>query len=537
MSSLELPARWTRLHRLAASAAATSIILWGLGPMSSNPLWAQQSLTTGSDARSTPYPTTELELHRWLVGQMALVPGNDEIPRITREELPKFHKLVDEAIAGGEHFVATFPESMGLPTVAQILGRLLLLNHTRYVVNLDNQYRADTGDRTPPELLETLSREYLERVQAVVALGLAESRKTTGLLEAIRGDCCVLQQNPLEAAKAFAASLAVYPDSATADFTAATQVDALIRGEAFGEAAPLARAYLEKRPRSPYLADVFFMLHKCLRHTGQLQEGLDAWKQWAPHLRAIGNGEPVVVEGEPWTVPETARTAFRRYADRERFYIGFYNFALGRLDTATESLESFLDYVNSKEAASETVDPSTKVYWQFQAIPMLHTITALVGRPAPELKPTSWLIPPDENVGPGRVSLVLFCPSTRTNNRQIDLFPRLNQIATDYWGRGLRVYWIADARTTRDRTLGYFEDEGLRLVDELGISYPLGFDVFTAGLDDTVHQAYGLDSTGTAHLYAVDRSGKTCWYVIDPLERDEGLIRSVVERLLDEKAP
>ncbi|MGE3165860.1 MAG: hypothetical protein AB7O52_13220 [Planctomycetota bacterium] len=489
-----------------------------------------RELATGTENGAVlAHPTTELELHRWLVDQMARVPANDEIPRITREELPRFHKLVDDAIAGGEYFVQNFPTSPARPAVGAILGRLLILNHTRYVVNLDNQYQEDTGERMAPELLETLSREYLDRIETLVRDALAESCRVTGLLEGVRGDTCVLQQAPLEAAKAFAASLAVYPENPNADFVDATRIDALVRGEAFEVGATEARAYLEQRPRSPYLADVFFMLHKSLRHSGRLNEGLEAWKKWGPILRAIGNGEPVDLGGGPWTVPEGARAAFRRYADRESFYLGFYEFALGKLDSAVQHLETFLDLVNSKEAAGEAVDPSTRVYWQFQAIPMLHIVTALVGRPAPTLNPTHWLVPPDENVGPGRVSLVLFCPSTPKNNRQIDFFPRLAKIAGDHWAEGLRVYWIADMRLSKERTLSRFEDEGLALIEKLDLNYPLGLD---AGPDIAVHRAYGLDSTGTAHLYAVDRQGRATWYLIDPTERDEGLIRRVVERLL-----
>lgn len=474
------------------------------------------------------FPTGDYELHQWLVSQLDQVPRGEDLKKITREELPRFHMLVDNAILGGEYHVETYPESPLRGKVVRVLARLLLLNHSRYLKSLENDYKEASGERIPTELLMSYNFEYLDRIAKLIGEGLEDSQRSEGYLQQVLGETLILRQTPKIAAESFAKSLEAYPEHPDASLIAATRVDALNRAQEWALSIDAARDYLRSRPKSRYLADVFFMLHKAYRHSGRLQEGLQAWDDYTPILKAGVKGE-AIPGTDGYVLPEDLRTPFDRYLDRALFYQGFYQSALGNYAAAQACYEQFMDYVVQKEVDGQQVHNSTRVYNDYQAVPYHQFLIAQVGQKAPPLDlGDNWVVAPEGDVPADAVSLVVFCPVNRVLQRQGPLFERLVKIAEDYWGVGLRIYWVSYCRPSPAKSLEEYKQEMQQLVTKYELPFAAGLDV---GSDIRVHRSYGMEAIGTANVFVIDREGNFEWRVIDPLDRDEGLIRAVLDRV------
>jgi hypothetical protein len=285
---------------------------------------------------------------------------------------------------------------------------------------------------------------------------------------------------------------------------------------------------MRRFPRSLEWPHWFWLAHKCYRHLGRCSEGLAHWDEHIARLRAQGAGETVLIDGEPYRVPPEYRIDARSYADRYGYYRGFFLYALGRLDEAGKALREYSDGLHERIRAGKEIGPDTKVYLEFMADPLERRLALLGGLPAPPLGDTmTWITPPTEEPGVRTCRLRLFCNVDSARTRHADLMLALDRLGKEFWPRGLRIEWIIPAISPRvhDGVVA----TAAEIVRRNELAWTVGVD--QGGSEAPVHLAHQVLS-GTVTIIQSDADGKVAWELIDPMHWDEGLIRSVIERLL-----
>lgn len=485
------------------------------------------------------FPTDDDALTQWIRGRLEECHTLSE--RSLREgydmaSLAHMHRLADETLLASRYHMDQFPHSPNRSAVAVLRGRALVLNQQRHLMAYQELWKAEHGAPIEsPDLIKERDA-YAGLVRDVVSQGLAPLRESLGQLFELEAEALRMSGRFSDAADAFGQALEFDPKHRNSDLIAAFEVDSLWWAERFAEAEQRALEFLRTRPRATHFADVLFVLHKTYRNTGRIEDGIALWKRYGQWLRNGADGLPLSPPEIPEPPSAEAQERYRNFADRKAFYLGFYELARGDKDAAMAHLNAFLDLSDARATGEVAMPETTKVYLNFITIPLMHTMVALIGRPAPPmtLPEEDWVIaPPVDGFAADRVRLVLFCDMMRALDRQKPLIQRLVRMHDELTARGLDTVWIC--QTLKSQPLQHQRNQSQmgELVNELSIPFPSGLD---GEPGNPLHEAHTCPNPGTAILLAVDRNGLVAWRIDDPLERDIGLIRRVVDRLLNEAA-
>ncbi|MEM7261461.1 MAG: hypothetical protein AAF488_05675, partial [Planctomycetota bacterium] len=384
------------------------------------------------------------------------------------EALEEVQRLVDNLLIAAWHHRKNFPEHAGSNEVLALICEFAGLNEARFVFSQNARQKAEFGaNLAAPEVLDLVLRYYRPLVHLAVegltqstskpeqskfldALGVAHLSVGTRYAGAQGYDAAaVLRQT---AADYFALSIEFDPRPTYAIDNSIKLIDTLLAAGATDRAAAESRKFMTKWPESRYWPHVFYFLNKALRRGGRLTEALEAWKKYGPVLEAGANGEPLPEWHRPdgVAVPEEERMTYGLYGERNTFYLGFYEFALGRTERALALLQQFTVEANELEAEGRLQMPG-KVFRDNMAFSLIDTLRNLVGKPAPKLELNDgWVTPPPAK-DDAKLTLVLFCDLSRAQTRHRELFAVLNSVASDYWGKGVRLRWVsAGSRRAED---------------------------------------------------------------------------------------
>ena len=269
---------------------------------------------------------------------------------------------------------------------------------------------------------------------------------------------------------------------------------------------------LENHPRSPYLPHLVYFTHKACRHLGKLTQGRDLWRKWGPVLTAGSKaGASVTLPGReeepPYVVPEGKETDFAMMADRQGFYEGFYQLALGEKEAALQAMLKFNDNLYERINTGETLAMPTKTYFEFQSVPMAQRIDVLHDREAPSLEGMTWVQknPADEN---SKIELRIFCDSSRGNNRQNRFLDVAKELEQEFSSEGLSVVWISGI-LREDRA-----DREIAAMKSLAASKNLGWTFgVQAGQEKGILDRHLVSHGGTL-LFIIDKDKKVRWEVM-----------------------
>jgi len=494
-----------------------------------------QPAESGAAGQVAPeFPREDAALIAWIEAQIDSI---GDVRKIAgKEGIARAHRTLEEGIVAAEYHLEHFPESPRRARAELLLARQLFLVMDRRIAEMDAANQRDFGVKLTPEERSAIQEALDRRIVGLVEAGIAREADpaTQGLLHELRGELHIRRGRPLEAATEYERAIGLYPDH--------PHLDALLikLGEArlwAGEYSQALRVYLdalEGQPRSVYWPHYFWFAHKCLRHTGRIEEAMAHWEKHLPGLRARAEGEPIAIPGaeEPFVTPPDYRIDAKRYVDRAGFYKGFFLYALGEFTAARDALRSYSDSLHARLSAGETLGMDTLVYLNDQADPMERRISLFSGVPAPDLgSSVQWIVPPAVEPDTPVVRLRLFCFASYARDRYAGLIRVLSRLGREYSPRGLRVEWLGVAIVPK-----MVERETQELGEvarALGIECALGVD---AGPENSAHNAFQV-TTGNVVLFVIDAKGEIAWHLIDPLDVDEGLIRRVLERVLPPAAP
>ena len=220
---------------------------------------------------------------------------------------------------------------------------------------------------------------------------------------------------------------------------------------------------------------------------------------------------------------------FRLIADRAGFYEGFYQLALGERQLALRAFLDFNDSLNTRINSGEVISMATKTYLDFQSIPMAQRVDVLHGKKAPPLDGLQWVQPPPEMDPDKTIELRLLCDSSRAGGRQARFIALLKKLELEYSSRGLRVVWISSVLRKERADREAASMAAIANKHLLGWAYGV-----QPGQEAGVIERH-LGSHGGTLLLAIDADGLIQWEVIDPMFWDEGLYRTIINRLLHEE--
>lgn len=339
-------------------------------------------------------------------------------------------------------------------------------------------------------------------------------------------------RKPGEAAQAFRVALNIDTSQIDADELRIKEVEALELAGEYEEMMKSGFSCLENHPRSAYLPHLVYFTHKACRHLGKLTQGRDLWRKWGPVLTAGSvAGAAVTLPGreeeELFVIPEGKETDFAMMADRQRFYEGFYQLALGEKEAALKALLKFNDEIYERINGGTDLAMPTKTYFEFQSIPMAQRIDVLHDKPAPSLEGMTWIQknPADSE---SKLELRIFCDSSRGKNRQDRFLDVAKELEQEFSSQGLSVVWISGI-LRGDRA-----DREIEAMKSIAAAKNLGWTYgIQAGQDKGVLDRHLVSHGGTL-LVLIDADKKVRWELIDPMFWDKGLYRTVIRRLLAE---
>ena len=490
------------------------------------------SAPDGNPPSETATDDASAALAQMVQDKLAAIPD----PRtLKREDLPAVFITLDEGIDAGRDYVSQFQEKgKEFSRVAVDLGRLLILNVDRHVGMLAQAAKesgsAMTSDQRLAEQIFYL-QEVIDLAQAAIAAGdLPESQQCRARV--VLGDALLKCRRQAEAAAQFKEALKLDTQEIDVNELRIKEVEALELAEDYEAMVKAGMACLENHPRSPYLPHLVYFTHKACRHLGKLTQGRDLWRKWGPALTAGSKaGAQITLPGRedeaPFTVPEGKETDFAMMADRQGFYEGFYQLALGEKEASLQALLKFNDSLYERLNTGETLAMPTKTYFEFQSIPMAQRIDVLHDKVAPSLEGMTWVQknPADSE---SKIELRIFCDSSRGNNRQTRFLDVAKELEQEFSSQGLSIVWISGIlRGDRaDREIAAMKN----IATSKNLSWTYGVQ---AGQEKGVLDRHLVSHGGTL-LFVIDKEKKVRWEVIDPMFWDKGLYRAVIRRLLAE---
>ena len=518
-----------RSNRTQALLMTVLIVLSGpgfAGTGQQDPVAKPQARAANSAPESIAKREEAAELAASVSSKLKSIPD----PRtLTRGDLPRIFKILDEGIAAGRQYIADYPEGKELPRVCCDLSRMLILNVDRYIGTLNEEAKIFGTPLTADQKLQE-QLTYLSEVVDLCGVALAAEIPSSLRCKAqvLLGDCLLKMRESSRSADAFAAALGLDTSEIDLPELKIKRVEALEIAERYQEMVEVGKKYLENDPRTPYLPHLVYFTHKAHRHRGLLYDGRQLWRTWGPVLTAGALGGEIELPGssEKWKVPEGKEGDFQLMADRAGFYEGFYQLALGNKDAALGAMVNYNDQLYERINSGETLSMATKTYLEFQSLPMAQRIDVLHGRLAPSLDGLQWIQPPPESDEDKKLELRLFCDSNRATNRQARFIDVLRKLEHEYSSQGLRVVWISGV--LRAERAG----REANAMTEIAIQKKLGWSFGVQPGQETGVLERHLVSHGGTLLMAIDSEGILRWEVIDPMFWDEGLYRAIIERLL-----
>lgn len=500
---------------------------------------AQTDSPDGSKVEKTPptevsVDTTEeaAALAKTVRDRLAAIPD----PRtLKREDLAAVFVTLDEGIDAGRDYVLRFKtDTAEFSRVSVDLGRLLILNVDRHVGLIARAAKesgaALTLDQRLAEQVFYLE-EVIQLAQGALAINQLPSAQACRA-RVVLGDALLKCRQHGEAAIQFRDALKLETSEIDVDELRIKEVEALELAEDYEAMATAGMACLENHPRSPYLPHLVYFTHKAYRHLGKLSQGRDLWRRWGPALTAGRKaGAQITLPGredeEPYIVPEGKETDFAMMADRQGFYEGFYQLALGEKEASLQAFLKFNDGIYERINEGENLAMPTKTYFEFQSIPMAQRIDVLHDKKAPSLEGMTWVQknPADSEA---KIELRIFCDSSRGKNRQNRFLNVIKELEKEFSSDGLSVVWISGIlRSDRaDREIAAMKS----IAAEKNLGWTYGVQ---AGQEKGVLDRHLVSHGGTL-LLIIDAAGKVRWEVIDPMFWDKGLYRNVIRRILAE---
>ena len=416
------------------------------------------------------------------------------------------------------------------------LGRLLILNVDRHVGMMAQAAKESGSPMTNAQRLEEQTF-YLEEVVNLARAALASENLPPAQqcrARVVLGDALLKCRQQADAAAQFGEALKLDTSEIDVDELRIKEVEALELAEDYEAMAKAGMACLENHPRSPYLPHLVYFTHKACRRLGKLTQGRDLWRKWGPALTAGSQaGASITLPGRedepPYVVPEGKETDFAMMADRQGFYEGFYQLALGEKEASLQALLKFNDNIYERINEGETLAMPTKTYFEFQSIPMAQRIDVLHDKEAPSLEGMTWVQKNPAYENP-KIELRIFCDSSRGNNRQTRFLDVAKELEQEFSSEGLSVVWISGIlRGDRaDREIASMKS--IATAKNLGWTYGV-----QAGQEKGILDRHLVSHGGTL-LLIIDKNKKVRWEVIDPMFWDKGLYRSVIRRLLAEES-
>ncbi|MGB1771071.1 MAG: hypothetical protein ACPHP7_02425 [Planctomycetota bacterium] len=533
-SLLSGSSRWASLMSLLKSPLLPLLLILTALLLLPATLSAQAEETQKDDPKAPAVTATDqsAELAKLVREKLAAIPD----PRtLKREDLAAVFIILDEGIDAGRDYVSQFEDGgKEFSRVAVDLGRLLILNVDRHVGMLAQAAKESGSPMTAAQRLA----EQIYYLQEVV--DLANSALAAGDLSlaqqcrarVVLGDALLKCRKQKEAAAQFGEALKLDTSEIDLDELRIKEVEALELAEDYEAMVKAGMNCLENHPRSPYLPHLVYFTHKACRHLGKLTQGRNLWRKWGPVLTAGSKaGAKITLPGReeepPYIVPEGKETDFAMMADRQGFYEGFYQLALGEKEAALQAMLKFNDDLYERINTGETLAMPTKTYFEFQSVPMAQRIDVLHDREAPSLEGMTWAQknPADEN---SKIELRIFCDSSRGNNRQNRFLDVAKELEQEFSSEGLSVVWISGI-LREDRA-----DREIASMKSLAASKNLGWTFgVQAGQEKGILDRHLVSHGGTL-LFIIDKDKKVRWEVIDPMFWDKGLYRSVIRRLLAE---
>ena len=451
---------------------------------------------------------------------------------LKRDDLPRIFLILDEGIAAGRRYVSDHPDGAAFPAVCCDLGRMLVLNVDRHVGELNEEAKIFGAPLTSEQRLSE-QFTYLVEVEKLARQALKAEMKPSlrCRLEVLLGDCLLKMRNPSGSADAFMRALRLDTSLEDVDEMRIKLIESLEIAERYSDMLKAGNEALEKHPRSPFLPHLVYFTHKAHRHLGLLRKGRDLWRLWGPVLRAGASGGAISIPGieAKWRVPTGKENDFLLIADRAGFYEGFYQLALGERQAALSAFLAFNDALNTRINGGEVISMATKTYLDFQSIPMAQRVDVLHGKKAPSLDGLHWVQPPPEKDPDKTIELRLLCDSSRAGGRQARFITLLKKLELEYSSRGLRVVWISSVLRKERTDKEAASMAAIANAKLLGWSYGV-----QPGQEAGVIERH-LGSHGGTLLLAIDADGLIQWEVIDPMFWDEGLYRTIINRLLHEE--
>ncbi len=475
------------------------------------------------------YPTADGELRDWIEQQLGSI---GDVRKVGRADLERIFYFVDSGIAGAEFHLKTYPESPARARVLYLLARLLYLNVDRQLVLADKTNEIEWGARFSEVEKAAFLGEYRERIFSLIAAALAldPSPATIAGLRETRGEILFRMKQPQAAAREFEVAIEAHPENPALAENYIKLGEAHLSIGAYEEVERVARAALEKFPRSTLWPHFFWYLAKAYRHQGKSEEALEAWSQILPILEAGAAGKPLVL-AQNYVVPERYRIDYGRYADRAGFYRGFYLYALGRVEEAHKAFQDYTDGLHARIGEGQTLGMDIKAYLDFQADPMERRLSLLQGEKLPPLKDVlRWLVPPKADAPEEGVRIRIFSSARNMTDRRQALVSLLEQLRQEYSEQGLRIEWVALSLSDKQQSVDKERATAgaLALRNNLD-EWAIGIDV---GYDAAAHTEHFVQP-GSGTMFVTDQEGRMAWQLIDPMGWDEGLIRSVIARLID----
>ena len=466
------------------------------------------------------------ELAKFVNDKLKSIPD----PRtLTRDDLPRIFIILDEGIVAGRKYVSDHPDGADFPAVCCDLGRMLVLNVDRHIGELNEEAKIFGAPLTAEQRLSE-QFTYLVEVEQLARQSLKSKMKPSlrCRLEVLLGDCLLKMRDASGSADAFMRALRLDTSLEDVQEMRIKLIESLEIAERYSDMLKAGKEALQKHPRSPFLPHLVYFTHKAHRHLGRLREGRDLWRLWGPVLRAGASGGAISIPGfeKKWRVPAGKENDFLLIADRAGFYEGFYQLALGERQAALKAFLDFNDSLNTRINNGEVISMATKTYLDFQSIPMAHRVDVLHGKQAPSLDGMQWVQPPPENDLDKTVELRLLCNSSRANGRQARLITLLKKLELEYSSRGLRVVWISSVLRRERADKEAASMAAIANKNLLGWAYGV-----QPGQEAGIIERH-LGSHGGTLLLAIDSDGLIQWEVIDPMFWDEGLYRTIINRLL-----
>ncbi len=454
---------------------------------------------------------------------------------LRRDDLAAVFITLDEGIDAGRDYVMRFSaKGKDFSRVAIDLGRLLILNVDRHV-GMMAQAAKDSGAPFTNDQRLAEQVYYLQEVIQLAQIALAKEDlppDQVSRAQVVLGDALLKCRKPVEASQAFRSALELDTSLLDADELRIKEVEAL---ELAGDYEAMMKAgfnCLNNHPRSPYLPHLVYFTHKACRHLGKLTQGRELWRKWGPVLTAGSQAGAEVTlpgqeEGSPYVIPDGKETDFAMMADRQRFYEGFYQLALGEKEAALQALLKFNDEIYERINGGTDLAMPTKTYFEFQSIPMAQRIDVLHDKQAPSLEGMTWIQknPADAE---SKLEMRIFCDSSRGKNRQNRFLDVAKELEQEFSSEGLSVVWISGI-LRGDRSGREIEAmKSIASSKNLGWTYGI-----QAGQEKGVLDRHLVAHGGTL-LLLIDSEKKVRWELIDPMFWDKGLYRTVIRRLLAE---